>query len=54
MIPFPGCDEPFLLCDFPGLGFGKTTQREQNMGQLMLIQAGKEVSLVLAVIFCFI
>ena len=53
-VPFPGVDKAIFLSNFPNLRFCQITQRELDMGQLLLIEAGQKVSLILGGIGGFI
>ena len=53
-VPFPGIDEAILLRNGTHLILGQLTKGEENVGQLVLIQAGQEIGLILGKIRCFI
>ena len=53
-VPFPGVDKTIFLSNFPNLRLCQITQRKLDMGQLLLIEAGQKVGLILGGIGGFI
>ena len=53
-VPLPGGNQSLLFGDFPNLRFAECSQGEKNVCQLRLGETGQKISLILAVVFCFI
>ena len=53
-VPLPGIDKALLLGDLPHLLLGQLSQGELGVGQLLLIQAGQKVGLILGLVHGFI